>query len=97
VNAWAETTVKEAGAGYPPCSGDECGGCHRELSQGERVFRLCKVDEIRVVPAEDVGTDPWVCETCMAAPGERQVGGVAKDLQGIADEWPYDDDPPDPL
>jgi hypothetical protein len=101
VNAWAETSVKEAGGEYPPCSGDACGGCKRELHQGERVFRLCKPDEIRVVPAEDVGGDPWVCETCLAGRPQptaaRQAGGVAKDLQGIADEWPYPDDPPDPL
>jgi hypothetical protein len=25
------------------------------------------------------------------------AGGVAKSLQGVADEWPFPDDPPDPL
>ncbi len=28
---------------------------------------------------------------------DRDVGGVAEDLRDVPDEWPYDDDPPDPL
>lgn len=87
MSAWAETSVKarlETCADYPPLEGEECGQCTRELRQGERVFRLTERDE------------KWVCETCMAAPVPL-AGGVAKDLQGVADEWPYPDDPPDPL
>lgn len=87
MSARAETSVKSKdnpAADYPPLEGEECGQCRRELRQGERVFRLTERDEA------------WVCETCMASPVPL-AGGVAKSLQGVADEWPYDDDPPDPL
>ena len=96
MSAWAETTVKRRGDSYPPCEGDECGQCDRELRQGERVFRLT-----------ERGDEAWVCETCLSSPAgatgapvdlDRKAGGVAEDLRDTGvDEWPFDDDPPDPL
>jgi hypothetical protein len=91
VNVWAETTVKAKGnprQDYPPVEGEECARCQRELRRGERVFRLCKVDEIRV---NSDGTDAWVCESCLPK------GDPACASQPV-DEWPYpDEEPPDPL
>lgn len=95
MSAWAESTVKRRGEegakriDYPPIEGEPCGKCQRELRQGERVFRLCGTDELRVTPQQ--GDDPWVCESCLSK------GDFARASQPV-DEWPYpDEDPPDPL
>lgn len=67
--AWAETSVKEKGASYPPADGDPCAGCSRPLIHGERVFKLTSAGD----------THEWTCETCLAKPDPE----AAKNGMGI--------------